>query len=119
MAFRVGRDLGALQGRHDDRGVHVECQCGRRAARAQGLESQRMAEQADPCPTPLFRQVQLEKSFLAQALVILDRVARGAVVLGRAGREIRRQFATAPLQPAVLLADPEIHDRAPFGLRRS
>ena len=72
-----------------------------------------MAEEADPRPAPLLREVQLEEPLVAQPPIILQRVARVAIVPGRAGGEIRRQLAAALLQPPVLLADPEIHASGP------
>jgi hypothetical protein len=79
-----------------------------------------MAEEADPRPAPFLRDIELEEPLVAQPPVILYRVARVAIVLGRAGGEIRRQLAAALLQPPVLLADPEIHPSGPrHGLPRS
>ena len=48
----LGRDLGALQQRHDDRGVHVEGECRRRAALAQRLVGDRVVEKAGAAAAP-------------------------------------------------------------------
>jgi hypothetical protein len=107
----LGRHLGAFEDRHDHRGVHVEGERGRGAALRQGLERDRVAEQPDPCPAPRLRHVQLEKPRLAQPRVVLGRVAGVAVVLRRAGREIRGQREAALLQMLVLVGDREVHGR--------
>ncbi len=92
MPLGIGCDLGAQHDRHHDRGMHVEGECRRRTAFGQGLEGEGMTEQADTRPAPFLRDVQLEEPFPAQPLVILGRVARRAVVLGRTGGEVGGQF---------------------------
>jgi hypothetical protein len=66
-------------------------------------------EKAGAGATPFLGDGQGQETLVAKALVILDRMACIAVVLGRADREIGRQVTALLLQMLLLLGEPEIH----------
>ena len=68
-----------------------------------------MIEKAGAGATPFLRDGQRQETLVAKALVIFDRMACIAVVLGRADREIGRQVTALLLQMLLLLGEPEIH----------
>src|SRR3954452_22022866 len=89
--------------------MHVEGEGGRRAALAQRLERDRVAEKADALTAIVARHSQREKALLPQPVVILGRVRGVAVVPSGAGREIGGEREAALPQFAVLVAEPKIH----------
>ena len=107
--FGFGLNLGALEQWHDDRGVHVEGERRRRAALPQSLIGDRVIEKARTTTAPLLPDRQREKALVAQLLVILNRVARIAVMRRSAFGKIRRQFQAFLLQPLLLRRQLKIH----------
>jgi hypothetical protein len=89
----LGRNLGTLQQRHDDRGVHVEGERRRRAALAQRFISDRVVEKACAQTSPFLADRQRQEPFLTQAVVVLDGMAGLAIVRRREGGEIGGQLA--------------------------
>ena len=73
----------------------------------------RVVEKAGAGAAPFRRDTQCQKSFLAEALIIFDRVACIAVVPSRASREVGGQLAAFFLQNLLLRAQPEIHVARP------
>src|SRR5262249_46513105 len=110
VALGLQFDLGTNQQGHYYRRMHVEGQSCRRAALAQRLVGQRMAQEADAGSTEGFRDAQLQEAFLAQPVVVLGGM-RGIAVMGAgACGEISRELLTALPQLPVFLADREIQD---------
>ena len=88
VALGLRRDLGAVQQGHHDRGMHVEGQGRRRAALAERLVGERVAEEADAGAAEFLGHAQLQEAFLAQPVVVLGRMRGVAVVHAGARGEI-------------------------------
>jgi len=96
--------------------MHVERERRRRAALPQRLISNRVVEKARTTAAPFLPDRQRENAFLAQPLIILERMACIAVVRCRALGKIRRQFQAFLLQPALLGGEGEIHGKAAISI---
>ena len=79
------------------------------AARAELLVGDRVIEQAGAMAAPLLVDRQREEAFVAQPLIILDRVARLTIVRRRPGGEIGRQLAAFLLQALLFGSELKIH----------
>ena len=108
-SFAARADLGALQHRHDDGGVHVERERGGRAALAQRLVGDRVVEEAGAGAAPLLADGEFEKPFRAKPVVVLGRMRCVAVVVGRTGGEVGCQVQATLLQALLVLGEREIH----------
>src|ERR1019366_2043184 len=86
------RDLVTFENGHDDRCMHVKRQRRGGTASAKRFISDRMTKKVKSRSTPLSRDRQVQKSFFTQAGAILDWMRGIAVVRGRTGGEISRQF---------------------------
>ena len=103
----------ALHERPDDRQVHVERQGGRRAALGQLLGGERVAEQAHPGASELGGDVERVEPGVAERRVVLQGMARLAVMLGRARREVGRERPTPLLETTLVLGDVKLHAPLP------
>jgi hypothetical protein len=95
--------------------MHVEGKRRRRAALAQRLIGDRVVQKACTSAAPFRADRQREEAFLAQAVVVLGRMAGVAVMRCRAGREIGGQLAALLLQASLLGAELKIHARFLLG----
>src|SRR5206468_6689032 len=88
---------------------HVEGQRRRGAALRQLFGGERPAQQSDTAAAQLGRDVQPVEAGVAQGGVVLDRVARLPIVLGRASREVGGQTPGAVLQLPLRRRDVKLH----------
>src|SRR5262245_13916845 len=103
-------NLGTVHQWHHYRRMHVEGQGCRRAALAQCLVGQRVAQETDAGSTEGLWDAQLQEALLAQPVVVLGGMGGIAVMCVGASGEISRQLLTSLSQLPVFLADCEIQD---------
>ena len=88
--------------------MHVEGERRRRTSLGEHLIGERVIEKACARPASLLADRQSQEPFLAQALVIFDRMARVAIVHRRASSEISRQLLAFVPQALLLVGELKI-----------